>query len=167
MSREAVRQAIVDFLDQQVEGLGQVYIGKPKKLDPNAYYQPGWTSGAIAYPYFTSHSERRVEMVGEGQAGLGKLRTYYVDLQVMFRAKARATVDAELAHDRLVDGICDRIASDPRLGTGGDPIWQAGEGDAAGGTDIEVLSDLPAREGDHTAIWTIVRFTALQWLSRT
>lgn len=157
-----MRAAIVEYFDQAVEGLGAVYPAKPKNIKATDYYVEGYDFGAIAYPYIETQHERRFEIVGEGQGRRGKWVTYMIGLVVEFRAKARASETAIDNHDSLIDGIVERLCADPLLGTTDGTVFRAGEGDGLGADDIEVVSDLPQHEGDHSTIWSVVRFTVIE-----
>ena len=64
----------------------------------------------------------------------------------------------------IFEAVLDVIRLDPTLGTGGSPVFQAGEGNGLGTPDLNLRQDLPilATDGSGVHIWAHLDITALE-----
>jgi hypothetical protein len=167
MGRLFVRQAVaIWFAPPSVLGLYTVYRAEPKQVPGTDFFAgapAGTPSGAVAYPYVESQNEHRIA-IGGPHSGW-KQGDYDVALIVRFVSNQGTGEAAQDDHDSLMDAIVARLRADRQLGTTNAQtpyIFQAGEGDAVGGADVHVLSDLPKQNGQQVVIWSAVRFRCVE-----
>lgn len=128
MAIKAVRLAVKNYFDNgtpfgAVPGLAKVHRAKPRNWVDTDFAldaSTGIMSSSVAYPYFEGATESRIA-TGE------KRIDYVVALIFQFRSWHTDADDAIDDFDDLVDAIKARVRADKRFGTGGTPIWQAGE----------------------------------------
>lgn len=165
MSRASVRSAVSTYLaPPAVAGLNVVLPTQPKDLGGIEFTSgvAGEDSGAIATLFIQHQEEGPGAMDG---AGGGRLTTYQVAVQVFHRSvepKAEAAMDH---FDGVVDALCNRLRSDPRLG-----LTQA-QADAvhliSGAYEALTVEfgepQLGNEDGGWVDTWAVVRFPVLEW----
>lgn len=167
MGAKAVRQAVTDYIGQ-TSGIARMYREEPTLITGDAWQDPNTKlPGTVAYTHITRDTEQRYALTGDNPTGLGKAIVYEVAIVVLYQylipsnpASKDEWVDGL---DELIDNIKARIRADRTLGTGGNPVWQAGEGDPfGGGTDITVQRDMPKMLKGKVLCWTSVEFHAVE-----
>jgi hypothetical protein len=168
VSRAEVRAAVATFFaPPNVVGLNKVFQAEPRLVQGQDFFAgvaAGTGYGAVGIVHIESERESRRAF---GGATSGKKRIdYEVALIVKYRSDLVATTDINTigAYDALIENIKTRLRSDRTLGSP-TTIFQAGEGDTLGGPDIEILSDLPKKEGNIVHIWTAIRFKVVQFIT--
>jgi hypothetical protein len=165
--RESVRSAVQAYLApdaSNIANLGNVY-SYPAKFTPEGDFylneDPGHSTGAVIFIYLGRQSERRIAL---GGAHNGEKRTSLeIVLDCFIRSTSNKAEDCGLAADQFLDDLVDRIRADR---TAGAPsvIFQWGEGDTVGGTDIEVQCLYPKTingSAQVTQVYASVRTTVI------
>jgi len=169
MPRATVRAAIAAYLEagiqaQQIPSLSTVFPHPPKftkETDFTADDDPGAGVGAVVYIHLVDQEEHRVS-TGGPTAG-DKIRTYTCGLICVLRSKQPTTQDAGAENDAFLDGLtgwieANRTANSPA-------IFQWGEGDMAGGTDIVVKAGMPRPlRQQMSQVFTTIEVTVLEML---
>lgn len=161
MGRASVRTAIAAwFAPPNVTMLNTVYASRPKNL-PATDFKLALNngSGAVMVIHLPDDSEVRTA-VGGATSG-EKFNTHHVALEVMFQSVKVDGVAAQEDHDTLMDAIIARIRQDRTLGTGGTPIWQAGEGTAG----IKVQLAEPDVGKQNVIINAVIHLDALEYVN--
>lgn len=158
MSRAEVRSAVANFFaPPAVAGLNTVYRSEPKIIQGQDFFAgaaAGIGTGAVGVVHIERESEQRRAL---GGATSGKKRIDYdVAMIIRFRSDLVSGTAAMDAYDTMIDGIKTRLRSDRQLNAAG-TIFSAGEAGEQGGSDIEIISDLPVKEGQVVHIWTACR----------
>lgn len=167
MSRTTVRQAVTDFMAQPaIPGLSAWFRSPPWFLDGDAWNladQLG--SGAVGMVHVTDESESRITMPAvqplQPGAPIGqKAVRYKIGLVVLYQYLLPSGTlvpvpsdDYISALDATLDGVVERLRSDPNLGQP-DVIFQAGQDQ----DDIKIHSDLPRRLPAKILAWSVVEF---------
>jgi hypothetical protein len=169
MGRKFVRNAVAQwFAPPAVAGLGTTYTGAERWMPGTDFFHSmpaGTASGAICFPYITDQHRTRVTLQGAPPGG--KMAYYTVDLVVRFASNQSVVHLAQDDHDELIDAIVVRLESDKQLGTATQPeqLFMAAEGNTTEAADVRVRSDLPKLVNNQVAIWSVVTFEALEWIS--
>ena len=163
MGRQFIRQTVAAwFQPPSVAALNTVYTAEPRYASGQDFFSAataGSPSGAIAYPYVESQSERRIALGGWKQID------YEVALVVRFASNQRRAEDAQDDHDAIVDAVIARFRADRMLGTTiaqSPHVFQSSEGDLVDSPDLHVLSDLPKQSGQQIVIWSVVRVHVIE-----
>lgn len=167
MSRAEVRIAVQNYLKPPaVAGLNTVFRSEPKIVQGQEFFTgaaAGVGYGAVGIIHIEAEREERRSI---GGAFSGKKRIDYdVALIVRFRSDLVSAEAAMDAYDALIENIKARLRANGRQLNSPSTIFQAGEGDTLGGSDIDVISDLPQKEGQVVHIWSAVRFKVIQWIT--
>lgn len=168
MGRQSVRAALVDwFSPPGVAQLTKVFAGMPVWASGDTWeFDVSGTWAAIAYVHLAEDSEQRIGLGGP-QSG-EKMITYRVGIVLLgkYLVPNPVPLDADSSEwvtyaDGLVDAVKARIRADRTLGTNGQVIWQAGEGEGVNTPDIVVQSDIPTLDPDGGVlhIWQAMTFT--------
>ncbi len=169
MGRKFVRNAVAAWMaPPAIAGLGTTYTGMERWMPGADFYHQmaaGTPSGAICFPYITDQHRTRITLQGAPPGG--KMAYYSVDLVVRFASNQSVVHLAQDDHDALIDAIVVRLESDKLIGTAGQPeqVFMAAEGNAVDGADVRVRSDLPKLVNNQVAIWSVVNFEVLEWIS--
>lgn len=175
MSRSDVRLAVAAFLaGAGITGLARVYKGKPTLVPGelmNLVSDSG--SGAIAWVHLAESDEDRWALPAQypGQAGGIKAVHYIVSIFVYYQYLIpSATQDTTVspddwvdAEDAILQGIKDRIHSDPQLGTGptgtgAGTVFTAAQEQGT----LKVTSDEPLLESGKVFGWHAIDFRATE-----
>ena len=167
MSAGTVRAAVASWISGgAIAGLNSVYRAQPWFLDGqkwNLSAQLG--SGAVGFVHIVEETERRITFPAEGPANTSgavgqKMVTYTIGFVVLFQyliptdpASEDVWVDPL---DTMLEAIKARLRSDPTLGTGGSPIFQA----AQDPNDCHIMHDLPKRDSGLVMSWNVIEFHA-------
>jgi hypothetical protein len=148
MSKQSVTQGIATYLDpsnSNIPNLGTVYIGLPRITSESDLYTntyPGADEGALIYLFIKNQSEKRIAL---GGAHLGnKFRVYDLGMLVVF--KAGPEIDTSVAQtdfDGLIDALTEYIQANRNPNAATSDIFQWGEGEVSGGTDIQIDYVIP------------------------
>lgn len=157
MSLPTVRAAIKTWI-AGTTGLSACYQGQPTYIGAEMFENNG-VFGPVAFVHIEHMSETRIGL--PAGAGLKEV-TYDVGVVLIVRHIIQPTEDTHDAWvgdvDTAVENLRERIRQDFMFGTGGTPIWQAGE--AVG--DVQVTLDLPKFEGGIVENWVLVQFKATE-----
>lgn len=160
MSATTVRQAVADYLSAQALPNVVIYLAEPR-LAVLEGIQVGALTSLVAFPVIAEQSEKRI--------GFGaKQITYTVTLALRAASDQQHAEDAQSDADQLFELMLETIRKDPTLGTSGgsNPVFQAGEGDGMGSTDLVLRRELPvAKNPDGSGrvyLWAHLDITALE-----
>lgn len=164
MGRAAVRQAVADYLSSAgVTGLSKVFQHPPKFTGEGEFVassDPGHTSGAVIFVHLREQNERRIA-VGGATSGL-KMRVYSVGLICVFRSKTANTEEVGADNDAFLDSLVDAILASRTAGAP-DAVFQWGEGDDFGETDVHVSAEMPRPlRLQASQVFSVVEVTALE-----
>lgn len=177
MSRTTVRQQIVDYLAPpgvpSVVEFMSACLAHPPKVTTEDTFDLGVMggSGCVVFVYLPLQSEKRIAL--GGPHGGRKWREYEVTLLAVMRSAKDKAEDVDADNDAFLDSLVERIQADRNFGTTlGDGqevlpgmIFQAGEGNDTGGTDIVVDVALPGTiRGQLTQIISTVKITVAEVL---
>ena len=171
-------QAIADYLQAGVDADQIPYLNTvfqyPPKLTNEGYFfkgsDPLHTAGAVVYVVVLDQNERRIAL-GGAHSGR-KIRPYQVELLCFFRWSGRESQDAAANNNAFIDGMTGWIEADRTAGTSPQTssgisgvVFQWGEGDINGGTDVQVRRTMPRpiRSGV-TQVFSVISVTALELL---
>ena len=146
MPKTEVTQAVYQYLRPENSGipfLGTVYTALPKIANESDLFTssyPGLGLGATIYMFITNQQERRIALGGAHDGR--KFRAYDLGLLVVFKSDLRQTVDGQSAFDEFIDALTARIQADRNAGNPS-VIFQWGEGNENGGTDIKLDYTFP------------------------
>jgi hypothetical protein len=165
ISRAEVRSALATFFSPPaVAGLNKVYRAEPKVIQGQDFFAGAATgvgTGAVGVVHIEKESESRRAL---GGATSGKKRIdYEVAMILRFRSDLTSGTAAMDAYDTMVENFKVKLRSDRTIGSG--VVFSAGEAGEQGGPDIEIISDLPVKEGQVVHIWTACRFKVVQWIT--
>lgn len=149
MSRATVRAAIVQWFQvPNVPGLNKVYEDAQKLTSGASPFNEtvGATGGAVGWVHIMSEYEERIAM--GGATGGYKRIIYTINLSVSHYTTAMSTDSGTDMFDALIENMKERLRSDRTLGTGGSPIFQAGEGTTLGGPDVRIRYEPPVTVGN-------------------
>ena len=128
-----VLDAIFDWFNGQIPGIGTWYPSQSRLSDEEMFtasLATGTPTGAIAFPYFGTISEQRIAF--GGPTGGLKQVTIPVTFVLWSWSQQEEAEAADRDLKRITDALKLRIRQDRTWGTGGDPIFQAGEGTGRG-----------------------------------
>jgi hypothetical protein len=169
MSRATVRAQIASYLT----GAGVSFLNSvkpfPAKFTPEMeFYQgedPGHSSGAICYIYFAGQREARIALGGAHNGR--KAVEYEVVLDCFMRSMHKKSEDAGTDNETFLDALTTAIRADRNAGNA-NIIFQWGEGNVNGGTDISITSYYPRLlngAGSATQTYSTVRLTVVEILN--
>jgi len=162
VSTATVRSAIATFFEgASITGLHKVHAAPPYWADGSEWDLAGGQSGAIAAVHLVADRESRITVpVLTGQ----KMVRYHVGLMVFYQwllpSNTTTPVDEAAWADPLdviIDGIKDRLRSDPNCGVPA-TIWQA----AQDPDDVTIQRDLPRRLPGKILSWNVVEFSVYE-----
>lgn len=146
MPKVEVTAAVYEYLKPETSNipyLGTVYTALPKIANESDLFAssfPGLGLGATIYMFFTNQNEKRVALGGPHDGR--KFRTYDLGLLIVFKSDRRQTVEGQAAFDQFIDALTAWIQADRNAGNP-EVIFQWGEGDLNGGTDIKLDYTFP------------------------
>lgn len=160
MSRSSVRAAVVNYL--QNAGLPGVGSGNvkpfPAKITPEGdFYQnedPGHMQGVIIFTHIERQHEKRIEL--RGATGGGKEVTYEFAFTIFFRSSQPKSEDAGKDNETFLDAFISAVRASKTAGTSDGTVWQWGEGQMNGGTDVQIESDYPRSLNGKSAVTQVV-----------
>jgi hypothetical protein len=157
MSTATVRAAVAAWF-AGTPGFGRVWKGQPKVQVPADFDSGSGTLVPTAYV----HMDNRVETRIAGPAGAGiKQVTHTVGLVVTVRwwlTPDGGQDEWTAAVDAATDAVVDRLRADHNLGTAGEVVWLAGEGQA----DVQMAQDLPVYGDTVGELKTVVQFQVVE-----
>lgn len=172
MSRAAVRDAVKSWLEGgNITGLTAVHRAPPRWMDGNEW-QLSSTLGAsaVAAVHINEEQATRISvpaptvLMPGGPVGQ-KMRSYRIGLMIFYQylipsggLVAQAEDGWAAQFDTIIDGIVDRLESDPLIGTDGSVVWQAAQEPG----DPKVLTDIPRELPGKVLAWGVVEFTVDQ-----
>jgi hypothetical protein len=162
VGRASVRAAIAAyFTPATVAGLSTTYAARPKLIPEQAFNLAlNGGSGAVLIVHLTTDDEHRVA-VGGATSGW-KFNVHDVALEIKFQSVKADAVVAQADHDALIDALMVRFRADRTLGTGGVPIWQAGEEHDLGNVGIKLDMAEPVLGKQNVLIDCVLRFQAFE-----
>ncbi len=145
VSRVAITAAIANYLN----GAGVTYLANcysyPAKFTPEGEFfegeDPGTDSGAMIFLRLGRESSERIELRG-APAG-GKMRTYSLTMNILFRSTKPLSQDAGLDNDTFLDSLITAIEASKTAGTSDGTVFSWGEGGISGGRDLELETFYP------------------------
>lgn len=169
MPASTVRAAVASWISGgNIAGLNTVYRAQPWFVDGqkwNLSAQLG--SGAVGFVHILEEAERRLTFPAESPANTSgvvgeKEITYTLGFVVLYQylipTDPASEDDWVDPLDTLLAAIKARLRSDPTLGTGGDPIFEA----AQDPNDCRTVHDLPRRDSGTVQSWNVVEFHATE-----
>jgi len=160
MGRASVRAAIAAyFTPASLAGLTTTYAAPPKEIPAQAFgLSAGSGSGAVLIVHLTDEDESRIALGGAHDGG--KFDTHHIAIELMFQSVKSDAIAAQADHDALIDAFMTLFRADRTLGTGGVPIFQAGE-DSAG---IKTMVVQPVLGKQNVILNSVIRFNALEFV---
>jgi len=168
MPKVTVTEAVYQYLEPQssnIPNLGVVYTALPKvaneaDLFTNTY--PGLGFGAAIYMFMTSQQERRIALGGPHDGR--KFRIYDLGLLIIFKSDQPQTVEGQYQFDTFIDNLTAWIQADRNAGNA-NVIFQWGEGNETGGTDIHLEYTMPRTlDGGVTLFQAVARISVCEVL---
>ena len=158
MGRATVRAAIAAyFAPSQVTGLSTTYRSRPKQIPSTAFkLSANAGSGAVLVIHLPNDDEKRLTLGPPSAAQ--KFNVHDVAMELLFQSAKPDSMVAMDDHDALIDALMIRFRADRTLGTGGSPIWQAGEGTEG----IKVELEKPILSKQSTIVNGVIRFQAYE-----
>lgn len=163
MSAYTVRQQLQAFLTAPpITGLQQVFVSEPLYIAGGAWNlaaNQGW--GAVGWPWISDEHEDRLTLgapdPARGQLAAGqKTITYKVSIMLLFQYLIPAQMGSEDAWqqplDTLIEGVKQRLRSDPKAGTAaglGNVIFEQSQDPG----DLAVTRDMPQRDNGKVIVW--------------
>jgi hypothetical protein len=164
VSDNSVRHQLRDFFQTPaIKGLPKVYLDEPwiiQGANWNVQAELGW--GAVGFTHLDTSSDTRITLgaaIG-GQKEVKHTVGFCVQFQYLIPASLPAGVDEDAwvdPFDSIIDGIKNRIRSDPTLGGAG-AIFQGGQDP----NDIRVTRDLPQEDVGKIIVFAVVEFDCLE-----
>jgi len=171
MSRQVVRDQVVEYLSNaDISGLTTIYTFPPKITPEGAFY-PGQTpnqfQGAIVFTFIERQSEQRVAYGGAHNGR--KFVTYEFVFSCYYRSIQGQAEVAAMGNETFLDSFVTAIRADRKAGAPPNTqnnVWQWGEAGVGGkGPDIQIESDLPVLLGgaqEVTQTFSTIRVTVLE-----
>lgn len=167
MSSASVRAAVASWIEGGgIAGLNSVYRAQPWFVDGQKWdLSAQLGSGAVGFVHIVEETERRLTIPAEGPANTSgvvgeKMVTYTVGFVVLYQYLIPTNPASEDVWtdplDALLEGVKARLRSDPQLGTGGSPIFQAAQDPG----DCRIMRDLPRRTSGAVMSWNVIEFHA-------
>lgn len=162
MSTASVRAAVAGFIQgASIVGLHKVYPAPPYWADGSEWDLAGSKSGAIAALHLAHDQEERLSV--PVLTGV-KLVHYRVGLMVFYQyllpsntLTAVEESDWAAPLDVIIDGLKDRLRSDPNCGVPAD-VWQS----AQDRPDLVIQRDLPRRLSGKVLSWNVLEFSVYE-----
>lgn len=173
MSRAQAREAVWNYFANvvTVPYVGQVYRARTYISEQDyeqhmsqgvlQYTQSDQGSGAVLVVNLPNTKRQRQTLSGRG--AVDDTEVHAVDLEVFFANVSGDPLAAQRDHDCVCDAIVEAIRDDPLLGTGGDPIWSAGEFRQA--ITVRQVEPYTDEEGMTVFIPAVVSFQAWIWVA--
>lgn len=184
MSRTAVRSAIATYLlnggingTGQIQYLTQVFAHPPKLTQQGDFVQgedPGLGTGAVIYIHLRESAQRRISggpaarppTLGDPNPSTpaSKSKLYELGLICVLRSQKRTTQEAGADNDLFLDTLEEWILRDRTADSNG-VIFQWGEGDQFGATDVHVKAGMPrAMKTGTTQVFSTIDITVMEIL---
>lgn len=173
MGRAIVRAAVSNyFTNAGIPFVGMVYSARPIVINENDYertmsagtiefIESGNGSGAVMVVNIPD--DKRVRKTLTGRGAVDDTNVHTIVLEIFFGSTGGEGISAQSDHDQLIDAVVTAIRSDPLLGTGGKPIWSAGEFDF--GVVVEQAEPYTGSDGTTVFIPSTIRFQAWEWIA--
>jgi hypothetical protein len=165
VGRASVRAAIAAYFTPAAVGacLSTTYAARPKQIPQTAFkFSANGGSGAVLVVHLTTDDEHRVALGGAHSGG--KFDVHDIALELKFQSVKTDAIAAQADHDALVDAVKTLLRADRTLGTGGVPIWQAGEDGDLGNVGIRFDMAEPVLTKQAVIIEGVLHFQAYEYL---
>jgi hypothetical protein len=169
MSRNSVRAAIQSYFNTAgIPNVGTVYEARTyiNEQDYEQNYMGEVVassngSGCVLVVNLTQ--DKRTRRADTGRGAVNDSVIHSVALELFFASTLGDPVAAQNDYDATVEGIIDAIRTDATLGTGGNPIWSAGEYSPW----IDHHQAMPYTDADGMTVFIpgVVFFEAWEWVA--
>lgn len=159
VGRAEARQQLYNFIEPpQVDGINQVFMSLPKRINFQVNALPNQQTRTAAVIFIESETETRIA-VGGAHNGWKRI-DYTVVIQLFTHSLQRNAEDAMNDLDYTIDCLKERLRSDHNLGDpSGVLVWQGAEPVI----DVE-YGDPLSQNGTSIEIWSSMRFIITQMI---
>jgi hypothetical protein len=170
VSAQTVRAQLQAFLTSPpIPGLQQVFLSEPLYIAGGAWNlaaNAGW--GAVGWPWISDEHEERRTLGAQTPtaAAVGQKEiTYKVSIMLLYQYLIPAQMGAEdgwqAPLDQIIEGVKQRLRSDPKAGTAaglGNVIQQQSQEPG----DLSVTRDMPQRDNGKVIVWQRIDTTVTE-----
>ena len=159
VGRAQARQQLFNFIQPpQVDGINQVFLSLPKRINFQVNSLPSQRTRTAAVIFIEDETETRIA-VGGAHSGWKRV-DYTVVIQLFTHSLQRSAEEAMNDLDYTIDCLKERLRSDHNLGdASGILVWQGAE------PAIDVAYGEPlSQDGTSTEIWSSMRFIITQMI---